>query len=152
MPRLRLLLRTGCLLLLLRLLVLLLLPTLIRAIQPAQIRLPANRNNASENTPMLDRHEREVEGVHNGPELTALIPARGYCIPNSLLGLLPAATSKQTLHAEKVRVECRHEESLMKPNLGRETEYVRAVVEMIAQESKPLVARYRSNSTYCHRS
>lgn len=150
MPRLRLLLRGCSFVLFLRLFVVLLLPVLIRSIQPAQIRLPSNRNNTRKDAPMLNWHKRKVESVDDRPELTALPPRRRNCVENSFFGLLKAATSKQALQPKEVRVEGRHEERLMDTNLCSKAERVRAVVEVVAQESKPLVSWYRSDCANRH--
>lgn len=56
-------------------------------VQPTQISLPSNRNDASEDTPVLRCHEGEAECRDCRPQFPAISPTRRHRIYNSLLCL-----------------------------------------------------------------
>nr|POF04707.1 hypothetical protein CFP56_73825 [Quercus suber] len=114
-------------------------------VQPAEVGLPEDGDDAGEDAAVLGRDEGEVECGDDGPDLPGVHPADGDGVADAALRLLPGRAGQQALHAEEVRVEERGEEGLVDDHLDRDAEPVAhlpaAVVEVAPQEQEVSVAR-----------
>lgn len=136
-------------------------------VQHTQIRLPPNRNDTSEDAPVLDGYICETECSDNRPHFAAVDPTRGDGVLNALGAFGERGAAEEGLHAKEVAVEEGGEEGLVhynllcccqswssdstwgeeRTNLCRQRQYLRAIVEVVAQPQKPLVRRYTANTS-----
>nr|POE93593.1 hypothetical protein CFP56_19605 [Quercus suber] len=114
-------------------------------VEPAEVGLPEDGDDAGEDAAALRGDEREVERHDGGPDLPAVGPADGDGVEDAALGLGPGGAGQQALHAEEVRADERGEEELVDEHFHADAEPVaarpRAVVEVPPQEQEVLVAR-----------
>jgi hypothetical protein len=88
-------------------------------VQQTQVCLPTNRNNASENAPVLYGYICETECRNRGPHFAGVDPAGGHGILYALDHLGNGCTGEQGLHAKEVGVEERREQGLVDSDLDR---------------------------------
>lgn len=106
-------------------------------IEPAQVRLPANSNDAREYVPELRRHVHEAERRDGGPEFDAI----GHADRESLLQALPCflegGAREEGMHTEEVGIEDRGEAELLDDDFRQDGEELGWVVEVIVEEHEP---------------
>lgn len=89
-------------------------------IQQTQICLPANRNNASKDAPVLYGYICETKCCDRRPNFAAVDPACRYGILYAFDDLGEGCAGKEGLHAEEVGVEKWGEKSLVYDDLRSE--------------------------------
>lgn len=106
-------------------------------IEPSEVCLPADGNNAREQAAVLDRDEGEGEGGHPRPELARVDHARRDGVVDALEDLGGCAAGEDGLGSEEVGVEGRREEQLTHDDLGGDGEDMRRVVEAVREPHEP---------------
>jgi hypothetical protein len=86
-------------------------------VQQTQVRLPADRNHTSEDTPVLYGDIGETERRYDGPQLAAINPACRHGMLDTCYDFVEGSAREQRLHAKEVRVEDWREENLIDNNL-----------------------------------
>lgn len=106
-------------------------------VEPTQVRLPANGNDAREHIAELRWHVDEAECRDGGPELGAVGHADGESLLQALPGLLEGGTCEEGVHAEEVGIEDGGEAELLDDDFCQDGEEFRRVVEVVVEEHEP---------------
>ena len=107
-------------------------------VEPAQVRLPANSNDAREYVAELRRHVHEAECRDGGPELDAVSHADWESLLEALPCFLESGARKEGMHAEEVGIEDGGEAELLDDNFGQDGEEFGWVVEVVVKEHEPV--------------
>jgi hypothetical protein len=109
------------------------------AIQPRQVRLPPNGNDAGKDTPVLCRDKRKTKRCDPRPKLPRVQGTGRHGKDDTVPDGVQRAPGQKGLGTEEIGIEKGREEGEVDEDLGAEGQQSGRIVEVVREEEEPVV-------------